>query len=84
MYSSRFYLSNSIELHLTLFLQAVIIDAETGQLLWSLQEYLLSKYCAKCSALERAGKEHQEHDCNKNFEGPSTAMETKIIVAGFN
>jgi hypothetical protein len=62
-------------------LQAVIIGAETGQLLFA---GVLTKSCAKCSALERAGKEHQQHDCNKNFEGPSTAMESKIIVAGFN
>lgn len=38
-----------------------------------------NKYCSVCKILG----EETEHFCYKNFDGPSTAMESNIIVEGF-
>ena len=42
-----------------------------------------NKYCTTCTQCERAGKEHLYHDCHKNWDGPSSSMETDILLQGF-
>ncbi len=42
-----------------------------------------NKYCHTCAIAESKGVEVKQHECNKNFSGPSSAMEADIIVEGF-
>ncbi|KAF4528233.1 hypothetical protein B566_EDAN016008 [Ephemera danica] len=60
---------------------AVIIGAETQKLL---HYGVLCRNCATCSTAERLNREPRPHECSKNYDGPSTAMEWNIIVNGFN
>ncbi|KAF4526833.1 hypothetical protein B566_EDAN015786, partial [Ephemera danica] len=60
---------------------AVIIGAVTQKILYY---GVLGHNCARCSVAERMKKTPAEHDCPRNFEGPSTAMEWNIVVSGFN
>ena len=59
---------------------AIIIGKETGKLLYV---GVRNKYCTVCTQADRAGKEPQEHDCQKNWDGPSSSMETDMLVEGF-
>ena len=43
-----------------------------------------NKYCSICSIADRKGECVREHNCIKNWAGSSTAMESDIIVEGFN
>ena len=59
---------------------AIIIGLETGKLL---HIGVRNKYCSVCEIAEKQGKEPQNHDCHKNWEGASSSMETDIILEGF-
>ena len=59
---------------------AIIIGKETGKLLYM---GVRDKYCGVCTQAERAGKEPQVHECHKNWDGPSSSMETDILIEGF-
>ena len=60
-----------------------IIALDTGKVIWS---SVANKYCRICSHHEK-NKSQEEfvppHECNRNFVGPSTAMEAHLIVEGF-
>ena len=36
-----------------------------------------------CTQYERSGKDVPPHDCQKNWDGPSSSMETDILLEGF-
>uniref|UniRef100_A0A1X7VKX9 Mutator-like transposase domain-containing protein n=1 Tax=Amphimedon queenslandica TaxID=400682 RepID=A0A1X7VKX9_AMPQE len=59
---------------------AIISGTEAGKLLYL---GVRNKYCGICTQAERIGKDPQEHDCNKNWDEPSSSMETDILVEGF-
>ena len=59
---------------------AIIIGKATGKLLYI---GIRDKYCGVCTQAERANKEPQAHECYKNWDGPSSSMETDILVEGF-
>lgn len=42
-----------------------------------------NKYCHICKLAEVNKQEVKEHECQKNYSGPSTGMEADIVVAGF-
>lgn len=42
-----------------------------------------NKYCHTCTLAEKKKVQVKEHVCNKNYDGPSSGMESDIIVAGF-
>lgn len=42
-----------------------------------------NKYCCVCNSAKNQGKEPTPHSCFQNWNGPSTAMESDIIVDGF-
>ena len=41
------------------------------------------KYCSVCAHSLKHNTEPQKHDCYKNWDGPSSSMETDILVQGF-
>ena len=41
---------------------------------------LYSKACRKCDSAEKKGKESEEHECPKNFEGSSKSVEASAIL----
>lgn len=43
-----------------------------------------NKYCSVCSIAEHQGKTASVHECYKNWTKSSTAMESDILVEGFN
>jgi len=43
-----------------------------------------NKYCSTCQKAEELKKSTSPHLCYKNWTGTSTAMESDIIVDGFN
>lgn len=53
---------------------ATIIGNKTKKVLWS---GIRNKYCVSCCR-------GLEHTCSKNFDGPSTGMESDILVEGFS
>ncbi|XP_042913216.1 uncharacterized protein, partial [Parasteatoda tepidariorum] len=55
---------------------AAIIGYHTEKVLYL---GLRNKYCSMCAR----GKENKQHACSKNWSGPSSAMESDIIVNGF-
>uniref|UniRef100_A0A2A4IWF1 Uncharacterized protein n=1 Tax=Heliothis virescens TaxID=7102 RepID=A0A2A4IWF1_HELVI len=59
---------------------ACIIGKETKKCLYL---GVRNKYCYTCQFYERRNMDKKEHNCCKNFTGPSTAMESEIIVEGF-
>ena len=59
---------------------AIIIGLDTGKLL---HLGVRNKYCSVCAVAENQGKQPQEHDCYKNWDGPSSSMETDIVLEGF-
>ena len=58
----------------------IIIGRETGKLLYM---GVCNKYCSTCAHADKENKAPQEHDCYKNWDGPSASMETDIILQGF-
>ena len=43
-----------------------------------------NKYCSVCALATKNEVDPKPHDCYKNWEGPSSSMETDILVQGFN
>lgn len=43
-----------------------------------------NKVCMTCNAIEEGRISSKEHVCSKNWKGPSTAIESDIIVEGMN
>ena len=41
------------------------------------------KYCTTCTQYERSGKEPPDNDCQKDWDGLSSSMETDLILQGF-
>ena len=58
----------------------IIIGKETGKLLYM---GVRNKYCSTCARADKENQPPQEHDCYKNWDGPSESMETDIILQGF-
>lgn len=58
---------------------ASIVGYHTGKVIWM---GVRNKFCRICS-LNGNSIPAPAHICNKNFSGPSTAMEADIIVEGF-
>lgn len=42
-----------------------------------------NKYCSTCNTTTRNNRIAKKHDCSKNWDGASTAMEADIIAEGF-
>ena len=59
---------------------AVIIGRCTKKLLFL---GVRNKYCSTCSIAQNAGKEPPSHQCYRNWNGSSPAMESDILVEGF-
>lgn len=59
---------------------AAIIGLRTGKVIFY---GVKNKFCHICSRAEIKNIQPKEHQCYKNFSGPSTAMESSIIVEGF-
>ena len=59
---------------------AIIIGSATGKLL---HVGVRNKYCSVCAQANKENRVSQEHNCHKNWDGPSSSMETDIIVQGF-
>lgn len=59
---------------------AIIIGKETGKLL---HIGVHNKYCTTCTQYEHSGKEPPNHDCQKDWDGPSSSMERDLILQGF-
>lgn len=59
---------------------AVIIGLRTNRVVYF---DVRNKYCHICKLAEVKGVEVRQHSCNKNYNGPSTGMESDIIVNGF-
>ena len=60
---------------------AVIIGHHTKKLLFL---GVRNKYCSVCAIAENAGHEVSDHMCYKNWNASSPAMESDILVEGFN
>ena len=60
---------------------AVIIGAATQKIIYL---SVRNKVCLICNAIEDGRIIMKEHICTKNWKGPSTAMESDIIVQGLN
>ena len=58
----------------------IIIGQATGKILYMC---IRQKYCAICANSHSHCKDAPEHACYKNWDGPSSSMETDIIVEGF-
>ncbi len=58
----------------------IIIGLKTGKLL---HVGVRNKYCSVCALADKENRAPQDHDCHKNWDGPSSSMETDIIVEGF-
>lgn len=61
-------------------LQGVIIGAETNSLLYL---GVKNSFCCFCARYKSEGKDPPDHLCYKNYTGPATGMEQRIIVEGF-
>ncbi|CAG4931449.1 unnamed protein product [Parnassius apollo] len=59
---------------------AVIIGKKTGKILFI---GIKNKYCCICAQAEYKKVLPREHKCFKNYTGPSTGMESSILVEGF-
>ena len=42
-----------------------------------------NKYCSVCAHSAKHNTEPPQHDCYRNWDGPSSSMETDILVQGF-
>ena len=59
---------------------AVIIGMQTKKLL---HLGVRNKYCSVCAHSAKHNTEPPQHDCYRNWDGPSSSMETDILVQGF-
>lgn len=59
---------------------AVLIGVRTNKVVYF---DVKDKYCHVCKIAESKGIEPRVHECNKNYVGPSSSMETAIIIEGF-
>lgn len=59
---------------------AAIIGRRTNKIIYS---GVKNKYCHVCKIAESKGVTPRTHNCKKNYEGPSSGMETEIILDGF-
>lgn len=59
---------------------AVIIGHNSNKVLW---QGVANKYCSICQTIKSGKKEYYDHECNVNYSGPSTGMESNLIVDGF-
>lgn len=59
---------------------AAIIGLNTGKVLYF---GVKNKYCLICARAANKNVEPPEHTCYKNYSGPSTTMESAIVVQGF-
>lgn len=59
---------------------AVIIGLRTNKVIYF---DVKNKYCHVCKIAQSKKEEPKEHECNANYVGPASSMETKIIVEGF-
>lgn len=59
---------------------AAIVGLRTKKILYSAVK---TKYCHICKIAESQNTPPAEHKCNRNWEGPSSGMETQIIIDGF-
>lgn len=59
---------------------AAIIGRKSGEVLFL---GVKNKYCSICAQAEKSNKVAKPHKCYKNYNGPSTAMESTILVEGF-
>lgn len=75
-YSKRSYKTN----YSALSGAGAIIGKRTGEVLFV---GVRNKYCYTCDRAKKKNKTIQEHRCFKNYTGPSTGMESDIIVEGF-
>lgn len=59
---------------------AAIIGKRTGKILYL---GVKNKYCCICAQAQYKKREPRKHKCFKNYTGPSTGMESNILVEGF-
>lgn len=59
----------------------IIIGAHTGKLL---HVGVQNKYCSVCAQTAKHKHKSRKHDCYKNWDGPSSSIETEILVQGFS
>lgn len=59
---------------------AAIIGLRTGKIIYS---DVKNKYCHTCKIAQSKCTPPNRHECNKNYDGPSSGMETQIVVEGF-
>ncbi|XP_041988658.1 uncharacterized protein LOC121740029 [Aricia agestis] len=59
---------------------ACIIGKETKKCLFI---GIKNKYCYHCHIYEKTNEPVPEHTCFRNYEGPSTGMESTILIEGF-
>lgn len=59
---------------------AAIIGLRTKKILYSAVK---KKYCHICKIAASRNITPRQHDCKKNYDGPSSGMETQIIIDGF-
>lgn len=59
---------------------AAIIGKQTKQILFL---GIKNKYCQICAIAQSNGTDIKDHLCYKNYNGPSTGMESEILVEGF-
>lgn len=59
---------------------AVIIGLRTNKVIYF---DVRNKYCHTCKLAEVKTENVKQHKCNKNYDGPSTGMESDIILSGF-
>lgn len=59
---------------------AVLVGVRTKKVLYF---GVKNKYCHTCKIAQSKFTPVKEHDCNINYEGPSSGMEAQIILDGF-
>ncbi|KAG4074576.1 hypothetical protein HA402_004447 [Bradysia odoriphaga] len=59
---------------------AAIIGLRTKKILYSATK---QKYCHICKISTKKGVTPRQHICKQNYDGPSSGMETQIIIEGF-
>ncbi len=59
---------------------AVIIGLRTRKVIWF---GVRNKYCHICKIAQKKTTPVRDHNCNQNYSGPSSGMESDIILEGF-
>ncbi len=59
---------------------AIIIGKHSGKLL---HVGVRNKYCSICAHAVKHNTDRRQHDCYKNWEGPSSSIKTDTLVQGF-